>query len=176
MISSERTCGPNVTTKFTRYVVQKAKYGGADCEGEAIKIEQKDLSPCKVDCKLGDWSEPRCPKCQPRGQPETFTTITREVVRPAAHGGRNNCTEVQKVVKCDGLETCKEPCRWGQWSYSECSATCGTAYRTKSRSEICPFPEIGSQEDVQELCSLPPCPSTLYSIRKYAFIEVRNLH
>ena len=52
-------------------------------------------------------------------------------------------------------------CEWGEWSFGECSKTCGEGTRSKSRNEtvsaICEGEEcVGPASDV-ESCNELPC-------------------
>ena len=52
-------------------------------------------------------------------------------------------------------------CEWGEWSFGECSATCGGGMRTKIRKYI---DECPGDQKINEECNIKPCPGTRFII------------
>ena len=52
-------------------------------------------------------------------------------------------------------------CEWGDWSFGECSRTCGGGMRTKIRKYIdgCP-----GDHKVNEECNIKHCPGTWFIV------------
>eukprot|EP01006_Ploeotia_vitrea_P040132 TRINITY_DN66404_c3_g4_i3.p1 TRINITY_DN66404_c3_g4~~TRINITY_DN66404_c3_g4_i3.p1 ORF type:complete len:2189 (-),score=999.16 TRINITY_DN66404_c3_g4_i3:889-6498(-) len=114
--------------------------------------------PCPIDCEVGEWT-------QESGCNATcgFATQTRrrEIVRPAAHGGRE-CPEVVETLQC-ALPECPVDCKLGEWSsWSECDEPCGPGQESRTRNIVQPERNGGKPCDPKDLvesraCQVKPC-------------------
>jgi len=119
-----KSCGGGVKTR-TVNVIQEAQHGGRECTAEEKKTQQQcNTNPCPVNCEMsgwGGWSACSQP-CGPGKQ-----TRTRQVIKPAQHGG-NACGPVSQQQNCN-LGTCitysssKKDCTQRESvTYSDCTS------------------------------------------------------
>merc|ERR1712226_739476 len=121
--------------KRTRIITQYPKNFGQACEESLGQVTSCNRAPCESgctpqDCLMGDWGEwGACDKCG--GQMKRF----RHVVSEATCGGAACPSGAsEETTMCP--RKCHEPvyCLWGEWrDWSECSATCGSAQKSRTR-------------------------------------------
>ena len=133
-MEAKATCGQSSKTK-SREIVQKAAYGGKECEGFAMESELVQLKPC----------------------PSKFMILACKIVQMKYN-------PVLKCIYCNenNLNKILVDCEWGPWIESKCNATCGEASKTKTR-KIKQKAAYGGQpcsgdSVVTKKCNLKPCP------------------
>ena len=139
------TCGSAAKTRTRTCTNPIPNYFGQNCSQLGVAIETLDcnLQPCPIDGKFGEWSGfgPCSVTCGDGSQ-----TRERECNNPAPQYGGAQCEGQTKEN-----QACKEkPCpvnggysEWGPWT--ECSATCGSGERTRSRKCNKPEPKDGGK-------------------------------
>lgn len=103
------------------------------CSAGTVETQPCYGVPCAnectpVDCAWSDW-EPwsACSKCG--GQ----TNRTRRLTASASCGGSPCVGVAAEISNC--TRSCQGFCTWADWTdYSQCSATCGRAWRSRTRS------------------------------------------
>ncbi|CAH1800766.1 unnamed protein product, partial [Owenia fusiformis] len=168
------TCGSGKRYK------SRTRTGGPGCLGDSIETEliDCDLPPCPVGCKwseFGPWSTySSCTVTCGSGTIVKRRTRTKQQV---PYGGSRYC--IGKSYE-DRTFTCSNPSRygckwsaWTPWQYRQCSTSCGSGrrYKSRTRSKLkvqggsgCPGASI---ETGYMNCDNPPC-GCRYNGRFYA--------
>ncbi|XP_045160489.2 SCO-spondin-like [Mercenaria mercenaria] len=162
------TCGYGQQNRSRDCNNPSPQYGGSDCIGDYIEIQECNVDLCPADGGYTVWTEwSTCSVTCGAGE----RTRSRECTNPSPeHGG----------APCDGaaVETilCTEGCpdrrraapsvdggftEWTVWT--DCSVTCGDGEQTRSRTCTNPEPQNGGTDcvgDTQEsqTCNLASCP------------------
>jgi len=158
-----------------RAVLQPALPGFEGCGNNLQQAPLQETRVCttgkctKIDCKWGEWQPfEDCPVSCGGGTQRRF----REIVTTPMNDGLG-CAPLSKAeMRPCNNQTC-EACvdgTWGVWDdWSICSATCGSAYRSRHREEasapnLCGKPATGSTSEHQ-ICpeialGLAECPSS----------------
>ena len=112
---------------------------------------------CPEPCKLGEWMEWK-PCSKTCGNGERVRIRHKEVVEK--HGGTCPGALIEKET-CNP-QACPKPCKLSLWNkWSECSKTCGTGERTRSREKEIKETNGGKCEDPlneEEKCNITQCP------------------
>jgi hypothetical protein len=142
-------------TQFrTRFLMGQALYGGSCVP--TFETQQCNVHQCPVNCVVSGWSAfGACAKTCGGG----FQSRTRSVVSVATHGG--SCHGALSASTSCNTHACPVDCVVSQWSsFSPCSAACGIAHKTRTRTVITP-PANGAvcpvMEDVQPCLGSPSC-------------------
>lgn len=149
------TCGLGKRSR-SRSVEVPAKHGGT-CDN-ALEAEEKCKEvDCPVPCVMSDWSS--WGKCSASCGTGTKSR-TRKVEVDAKHGGE--CAgKLDQSEKCMDMP-CPQPCEVSAWSsWSECSLTCGSGSRSRSRTVDVEAKHGGACDDALEAkedCKLAECP------------------
>lgn len=120
----DKTCGetPGVKTRSR----------STEPKGCRVAVEAKncEIVPCPVDCEIGEWGPwSECSgKCKKDG---ATITRTREVTTQPAHGGKECCGELKETKPCGEEPTHCKKSPWTPWS--DCSATCNTGTKSRTR-------------------------------------------
>jgi hypothetical protein len=156
------TCGGGSKTR-TRAVLKSesgtelvATHGGVPCP-ELENINSCNTEPCAIDCVQSEWTDPGdCSVTCGAGS----ETKTRTITTSPEHGGVA-CAASDSVSACN-MGPCPIHCdvsAFGQ--FSECTKTCGTGSKTKTRTVtqhpahggyVCP--DLAYVDD----CEVNPCP------------------
>jgi hypothetical protein len=124
--SCSEQCGGGIQ-KSARSVVTQAAHGGAACR-KLTSYKTCNTHPCPIDCAHSwkAWGE--CSKSCGGG----IQTRTFDVDVAAAHGGDECPTEMDRV--CNTMY-CPTDCVVSGWTtFGECTKSCGTGTKAKSRS------------------------------------------
>lgn len=90
------TCGGGQRTR-NRSPEQIAKHGGDHCVGDSRGVDNCNVSPCPVNCKLGEWQEwDECSKTCGGGDRKR----SRDTKVEAANGGVECAGELEETGKC----------------------------------------------------------------------------
>jgi len=154
--------GPEVclggVQNMTRSVVQNETLG-AGCP--ALLLEKVcNKIPCKIDCKMDDWSPfGKCSKECGGG----VMTRSRNIVNGAKNGGEA-CAETSETQMCNTL-SCDVDCVLGDWEeWGPCSRACEAGTQERKRPELAPAegfgvcPKAGVIPFEQQTCNDFPCP------------------
>jgi hypothetical protein len=139
-----------------RKIIQAAAYGGTPCSG--LKTAKEcDLTPCAVDCVVGDWGVfTQCDKSCGSAESVRERNI---IVEPHYQGVA--CPSLEQSQPCS-LGTCNPvDCVMGAWSdWSKCSRTCGIGTFKRKRpidqqssDSLCPHTEQ-VEECLEDECPL----------------------
>ncbi|CAK9028504.1 unnamed protein product [Durusdinium trenchii] len=156
-------CGTGSKSR-SRSIVSDAMFGGAPCEGPLKELDRCEVSECNlVDCAWGDWAGWSDCSCKCGGGTKRRT---RNVVQAPRNGGQPCEPQDKEEAEPCNTEPCGQGCidgKWGEWgTWTQCSATCASSYRSRSRNlEVQPSPcgkAAAGHRDEFEVCSdLPPC-------------------
>jgi len=127
------TCGKSGYQTRTREIFASAKYGGKSCPKSLEESQPCGVSPCPIDCQLGDWVTGACDATCGTG----IKTLTRKVIRAAKYNGIP-CGATKKTKPCVSAtgKSCPIDCVYSTWGpYSACSSACyaGGKKPTKTR-------------------------------------------
>ncbi|CAJ1459864.1 unnamed protein product [Effrenium voratum] len=156
-------CGAGSKTRERR-VISEALAGGHSCEGPLKMMESCQVGQCNiVDCRWGEWASWSDCSCECGGGTKRRTRAVMEAPR---NGGASCQPQAMEEAFPCNTQPCGQGCvdgQWGAWgSWTECSATCASSYRSRSRNlDIQPSAcgkAAGGPRDQFELCTdLPPC-------------------
>lgn len=156
------SCGEGSRVR-SRKVAQLAIDGGQPCEGSLQEVKVCKIEDCQViDCRWSDWE--RWSTCSVTCGGGTKTRSRNIAVSPV---GGAPCMPHHKVeVAPCGEENCGGACQhgeWGQWrEWTDCSSTCGEAYRFRRRNiavhaNYCGNATVGLREEMEKCEDLPSC-------------------
>lgn len=145
------TCGAGQKAR-SRDILQEASGGGRGCHDNIIETALCQTDPCKsacnaTDCVWGDWEDwSACEKCG--GQKRRQRVIEGH---PACGGTPCDPGATEEIEECPRKCHGATFCAWSDWSnFTECSATCGNAVKSRERrlerreGEGGPAPEAGA--------------------------------
>ena len=118
------SCGNNGFQFREREIMQEAKNGGMECQGENLDNQPCNINkPCPINCQWASWSNwGQCSETCGYG----FKTRTRGITQDAMNGG-----EI-----CHGNKT-EVDCQWSNWNnWSPCSKSCGNEIRKRTREVL----------------------------------------
>jgi hypothetical protein len=124
---SATVCGPGLLTR-KREVWAAATNGGKDCP--MLKNQEAcTAGPCAIDCTVSSWASfTSCSKSCGGGKKVRMRWVTQQ----AYHKG-TICPVLKEVVDCNAHH-CPIDCVMAEWKvWGECSASCSTGTRTRSR-------------------------------------------
>jgi hypothetical protein len=152
-----KTCGSGTRVR-TRSITQKNLHNGATVCPSLSELQVCSSEPCALDCQVttyGAWSTCTA-SCGSGSQ-----TRARTVTRVASHGGAA-CPPLQATRSCNTFD-CPMNCvqgNWGEWG--DCSVSCGSGHKTRSRSVI-DHPTFGGKycdaARISTTCNAHPCPT-----------------
>jgi hypothetical protein len=134
------TCGQG-TQYRTRDVGQSsaANCNGYTCPTNAFQERTCQITPCKIDCKVSEWSSFSTCSLECGGGTQIQT---RSILIKAEYGGKACPTDLINVQPCN-TDDCPTQCTTGPWgNWSACSKTCndgtgsGTQYRMRQMGRI----------------------------------------
>ncbi|XP_076810051.1 spondin-1-like isoform X5 [Clavelina lepadiformis] len=125
-----KSCGTG-TRQRSREVIQQNDYNGKGCLELDEEIECNDRE-CPVHCEVGQWSNwSDCSTSCGLGSRHR----TRLVIKENKYDG-NECPSLKETADCNTGE-CPVNCLVGDWTtWNECSKSCGTGTRQRSREVI----------------------------------------
>ncbi|XP_013411296.1 uncharacterized protein LOC106174328 isoform X10 [Lingula anatina] len=154
------TCGSGTRSRGRSCDSPPPQNGGSSCVGSPTENEN-----CNVTCAIdGNWSEwgqwSSCSKTCGRGK----STRTRTCTNPPPSGGGASCIGADVAERECNIFDCPVNGNWAPWSaWSDCSQTCGTGNRLRTRTctnpppsnngQTCPGDNLESQN-----CILRTCP------------------
>eukprot|EP00931_Biecheleriopsis_adriatica_P045141 TRINITY_DN25872_c0_g1_i1.p1 TRINITY_DN25872_c0_g1~~TRINITY_DN25872_c0_g1_i1.p1 ORF type:complete len:1608 (-),score=170.55 TRINITY_DN25872_c0_g1_i1:154-4899(-) len=156
-------CGKGNQRRNRKIAVQ-ATEDGRGCEGSTDEISPCQQQSCEVvDCKWSDWYD--WSVCSASCDGGTKRRERNVAVAPQ-HGGKLCApNEASELAPCSTM-SCDEAClngEWASWSgWTECSATCNVAYKSRRRDVAvqpshCGKPAVGFREEFQKCINLPAC-------------------
>ncbi|XP_076810050.1 spondin-1-like isoform X4 [Clavelina lepadiformis] len=115
----------------TRLVIKENKYDGNECPS-LKETADCNTGECPVNCLVGDWTTwNECSKSCGTGTRQR----SREVIQQNDYNGKD-CPELDEEIECNERE-CPVHCEVGDWTtWNECSKSCGTGTRQRSREVI----------------------------------------
>ncbi|CAE8692431.1 unnamed protein product, partial [Polarella glacialis] len=156
-------CGKGTQDRIRKVAVHAIREG-VPCEGATQHVKPCVMQNCEVvDCKWGDWdSWTVCSQSCDGGTKRR----ERVVLTSPQHGGRLCDALAKSMLSPCNIMSCDEACLnglWGGWGmWTECSATCDTAYKSRRRDvavqpSACGKPAVGLREEFQTCVDLQPC-------------------
>jgi hypothetical protein len=154
-------CGPGTQTRG-REIGTQPQYGGAACEAGLQESKDCEVTPCPVDCDLGDWTnDGECSAPCGGG----LQKQTRDVKTDAAHGGEQ-CGATSQSIVCNE-QACPVDCVLSAWKDDgTCTATCGGGQQRKIKTvetgaanggAECPAADSADMV-MEEACNEQECP------------------
>lgn len=128
-----QTCNTGRSSRV-RSVQTPAKCGGAPCLCNFLEVKNCEVTSCRQECELTEWSEwGKCPvTCGGSVQ-----TRSRKVLK-APSGGGADCPPLIESKNC-GMDCCSRDCVLGSWDpWSFCSASCYGTMKRSRRVEVAP--------------------------------------
>jgi len=151
-------CGPG-QSKRSRAIVTPPQFGGAHPEGEYTEVEDCEIEPCPVDCKMSEWAtEGDCSVSCNGG-----IQVEKRTVDVATDFGGEECpTDTVREVAC-GDDPCPIDCALCDWKDDgSCSVTCGGGQLAQIKTvDVQPANggEVCSETLSQDVdCMTAPCP------------------
>lgn len=162
-----KSCGLGEKYRGRQCNNPEPKYGGVNCSRLGSRYESASCNeqPCPVDGGYTEWSSfSECSKSCENGTQFRYRNCTN----PApAHGGKN-CSSL-------GIDFIMIPCNthicpidggYTEWTnFTECSKTCGSGTKFRTRNCSNPFPQFGGKhcsvngpEKEIIFCNTDPCP------------------
>lgn len=163
---SECSAGCGQGTRSRRRDFTAASDGGAACSGasnETAACDGTDASCPQDDCawaQWGDWST--CTVTCGGGVKRRNRGLD---TYPKNGGALCEPLDTSEVAPCSTV-SCKPTCvdgQWGDWGvWSDCSADCGSTYRSRRREvsvhpNSCGRPAVGPQQEYAQCEALPAC-------------------
>ena len=146
-----RSCGSGRRTR-NRHIVESSQHGGS-CDYNLEGNESCNTKPCPVPCKVSTWlTWSDCSRSCGSG----LRTRNRHIVESSQHGG--SCDYSLKGRELCNTKPCPVPvpCKVSTWStWSNCTRSCGSGRRTRSRGIVEPAKNGGSCE--RHLEDSKPC-------------------
>ncbi|XP_067022317.1 A disintegrin and metalloproteinase with thrombospondin motifs adt-1-like isoform X6 [Acropora muricata] len=154
------TCAGGVQRRTRTCNNPPPKYGGKNCEGNALQTQSCNRAPCPVDGNWAEWRpwRPCSVTCGGGSQDRT-----RACANPRPAFGGANCEGKSKEYRQCNRNPCPVNGRWTTWrSWGSCSKTCGRGLQSRTRSCFPPPLHggkdcIGRNREVRT-CNLRPCP------------------
>ncbi|XP_074624581.1 SCO-spondin-like isoform X5 [Acropora palmata] len=154
------TCAGGVQRRIRTCSNPPPKYGGKNCEGNALQTQSCNRAPCPVDGNWAEWRpwRPCSVTCGGGSQDRT-----RACANPPPAFGGANCEGKSKEYRQCNRNPCPVNGRWTTWrSWGSCSKTCGRGLQSRTRSCF-PPPLHGGKDCVgrnreERTCNLRPCP------------------
>ncbi|XP_029187797.2 A disintegrin and metalloproteinase with thrombospondin motifs adt-1-like isoform X2 [Acropora millepora] len=154
------TCAGGVQRRIRTCSNPPPKYGGKNCEGNALQTQSCNRAPCPVDGNWAEWRPWRpCSVTCGGGLQDR----TRACANPRPAFGGANCEGQSKEYRQCNRNPCPVNGRWTTWrSWGSCSKTCGRGLQSRTRSCFPPPLHggkdcIGRNREVRT-CNLRPCP------------------
>nr|XP_022321026.1 coadhesin-like isoform X3 [Crassostrea virginica] len=161
------TCGVGYQTSTRTCDNPSPQFGGRTCSGENNDTRKcPNLPLCPVD---GGWSSWKPNSTCSASCGTALRSLTRECNHPTPQYGGKQCEgNSTDTEPCSGTPPCPIDGGWSSWKpNSSCSASCGTALRTRIRECNHPTPQYGGKQcegnstDTEPCSDIPPCPITI---------------
>ncbi|KAK6177213.1 hypothetical protein SNE40_015357 [Patella caerulea] len=149
------SCGGGTRLRQRKCNYPPPAYNGKNCEGLAEENNECNRKVCPVNGKWSDWSE-FSPCSETCGQ--GMMRKTRRCDNPAPAGGGRQCSGQSVVNKKCEIAKCPQNGGWSLWStWGPCKVTCGSGYRTRTRTCDSPPALYGGAECEGEAEELKEC-------------------
>ena len=160
--SCSTTCNNGTQTRTRNCSNPEPKYNGKNCShlGAESEIRFCFLRHCPVDGEYGPWS--RFSECSTTCGEDGYQTRSRECNNPAPKYGGQSCDRLgaAKQIRACNIFPCPIDGGWGRWSgFSDCSKTCESGRRERTRKCNNPKPQYGGRE-----CTVVSGESDVHSI------------
>jgi len=149
-----------------RNVTEPAREGGLACEGSLSEVGSCESFDCgSIDCKWNEWFDWSACTCSCGGGSKRRSRHI--AVAPKGAGKKCEPLDKDEVVPCNTIPCPQEDkCidgLWAPWNdWSECSASCSSGFRSRSRivaqePSSCGKPAVGIRQEFAACQGLPPC-------------------
>ncbi|CAE7689352.1 SPON1, partial [Symbiodinium necroappetens] len=156
-------CGKG-TRERTRKIAVFASGDGRGCEGATQQLSECQLQTCEVvDCQWSEWWD--WSVCSASCDGGTKRRERNVAVAPQHGGSLCFPKDKSQIAPCN-TESCDAACldgEWSEWSgWTDCSATCGTAYKSRRRDVAvqpshCGKPAVGLREEYKACVDMAEC-------------------
>ncbi|CAE7543968.1 adt-1 [Symbiodinium sp. CCMP2456] len=156
-------CGKG-TRERTRKIAVFATGDGRGCEGATQQLSECELQTCEVvDCQWSEWWD--WSVCSASCDGGTKRRERNVAVAPQHGGSLCFPKDKSQIAPCN-TESCDAACldgEWSEWSgWTDCSATCGTAYKSRRRDVAvqpshCGKPAVGLREEYKACIDMAEC-------------------
>jgi hypothetical protein len=123
------SCGTGQWTR-TRPITTDTLNGGVLCP-VTHEEEECHTEECPIDCIVGDWSG--FSGCSHSCGPSGIESRERSISRDHAFGGVT-CPELIESQSCNDDIDCPIDCDMGDWTEFDCSVSCGSGTRSRTRT------------------------------------------
>jgi len=150
--SAECGTGTRIDTRVK--LIEEAN--GGTCSDQFEKTEECKIKECPVHCEWEDWQIGECSKTCGGG---TLTKTRVEKVS-AEHGG-DVCEGLPSIEESCNVNECPVDCTWNEWTFGECTKTCGEGVKPKTRTqngELFGGQPCEGESSAEELCLIVECP------------------
>ncbi|XP_071802483.1 A disintegrin and metalloproteinase with thrombospondin motifs 10-like [Asterias amurensis] len=144
-----RTCGSGTQTRSRSCTNPTPQNGGSQCSGNSYESSlQCNTQACSV-VVHGGWSDWTFSDCSTTCGAGTQTR-SRTCTNPTPRNGGSQCSgsSSEGGILCNTHQPCPTVVDggWSDWTYSDCSTTCGAGTQTRSRSCTNPSPQGGGSQ------------------------------
>ena len=170
-----KTCGNGSQTRYRNCSEPKPIHNGRNCDhlGPSNETRSCFLRECPIDGMYGPWT--RFSDCSTTCGEDGYQIRTRECDSPPPRFGGRSCNRLGagKQIRACNIFPCPIDGGWGTWSeFSDCSKTCESGERVRTRACDNPPPQYGGRECTvvsgesgvhSEECNPQRCPGRLTS-------------
>nr|XP_022343628.1 uncharacterized protein LOC111136803 isoform X1 [Crassostrea virginica] len=156
------TCNGGTQSRTRTCTNPTPQNGGADCVGADTEFQDCNTQACPVDGGWSEWTVWGTCSVTCGGGTESRT---RTCTNPVPQNGGAECTGLDTESQDCNTQACPVDGGWSDWSaWSQCSASCGGGFQTRTRTCSNPVPQGGADcvgvSNEQQNCNTQGCPES----------------